>query len=221
MGSSGHLARLDEIAENLGGSIRYRDLVDVPAGRLLDLCESRQFRYLAEQVREQEKIASGIRGVFPELLSIPLLSHAGYKLIRTSVEVVLAGLGEREFDAVGVKSASHGGDCRIIEVKGGSASRRELKREVERFDAALKAIRQDWAHFADALGWTEEIRTVSGVFIAMARSFDIPEELRRLDVEIWDLDKFKEELRMAEIPESRIDLLEESLEIWEAGSIDL
>ena len=71
VGSSGHLARLDEIAENLGGSIKYRDLVDVPAGRLLDLCESRQFRYLAEQVRQREKVASAIRGVFPELLSIP------------------------------------------------------------------------------------------------------------------------------------------------------
>ena len=154
----GHLARLNEIAENLGASIRYRDLVDVPARHLLDLCGSRQFRYLSEQVREQEKTASDIRGVFPELLSIPLLSHAGYELIRTSVEVVLAGLGEREFDAVGVQSASHGGDCRIIEVKRGSVAKRELqlKREVKKFDASLRAVRKDRAHFADTLGWTEE-----------------------------------------------------------------
>ena len=218
--SSDHFARLDEIAENLGGSIRYRDLVDVPAEHLLDLCGSRQFRYLAEQVREQEKIASAIRGVFPELLSIPLLSHAGYEFVRTSVEVVLAGLGEREFDAVGVQSATHGGDCRIIEVKGGRAYRHDLTQEVKRFDAALKAIGQDRAHFADSLGWTEEISTVSGVFVGMARSVDIPEELRRLDVEIWDLDRFEEELRRAKLPESRIDLLEESLEVWETGGLD-
>ena len=105
-------------------------------------------------------------------------------------------------------------------MKGGSASRRQLVREVERFDASLKAIRQSRAPFADALGWTGEIRTVSGVFIAMARSVEHPDELRQLDVEIWDLYRFKEELRRAKLPESRIDLLEESLEVWEVGGLD-
>ena len=220
VGSSGYLARLDEIAEKLGGSIKYIDLVDVPPGRLLDLCESRQFRYLAEQVRERDKIASAIRGVFPELLSIPLLSYAGYQFIRTSVDFSLPGLGEREFDVVGVQPAFRGGDCRIIEVKGGSASRRQLVREVERFDATLRVISENRASFAETLEWANEIRTVSGVFIAMADSLDITEELQRLEVEIWDLDRFKKELRRAKLPESRIDLLEDSLELWETGGID-
>lgn len=220
-GSSGELARLDEIAGNLGGSIKYSDLAGVPARTLLDLCDSGQFQNLLEQVRKQEKVTSTIRGVFPELLSVLLLSHAGYHYVRTSFKVSLAGLGNREFDAVGVQLASRGGDLRIIEVKGGSASRHGLDREVDRFGAAVRAVSENRVTFADALGWPEEIRTVSGVFIAMAGSIDIPDAPGQADVEIWDLDRFREELRGAGLPESRIDLLEESLEIWEVGDFDL
>ena len=219
--SSAELSRLDEVAGDLGGSIRYRDVFGVPARSLLDLCDSRQFQYLLEQVRRQEKVASAIRGVFPELLSFPLLSQAGYHNVRTSVEASFEGLGNREFDAVGVQLASRGGDCRIIEVKGGSASRRDLAREVQRFDEAVRAVRENRSTFADALGWPEEIRTVSGVFIAMARSADIPEPPGQVDVEVWDLDRFMEELRGAGIPGSRIDLLEQSLEVWEVEGVDL
>ena len=218
--SSRDLAMLDETAGNLGGSVRYRDLVAVPAQRLLDLCDTRQFQHLSEQVREQEKVASTIRGVFPELLSVLLLSKAGYHFIRTSVEISFDELGEREFDTVGVQLASHGGDCRIIEVKGGSASRRNLEQAVERFADVVRATSQNRALLADTLGWPEPIKSVSGVFVAMARSVDIPEALERLDVEIWDLDRFKEELRRAKLPESRINLLEESLEVWEIGDFD-
>lgn len=218
--SSGELSRLDETAGDLGGSIRYRDLVDVPAQHLLNLCDSSQFQHLLQQVRQQEKVASAIRGVFPELLSFPLLSQAGYHHVRTSVEASFEGLGDREFDAVGIQLASRGGDCRIIEVKGGSASRRDLVREVERFDAAVRAVRENRAAFADTLGWPEKIRTVSGVFIAMARSADIPEPPGQVDVEIWDLDRFMEELRGAGLPETRIDLLEQSLEVWEVVGAD-
>ena len=218
--SSAELSRLDETAGDLGGSIRYRDVFDLPARSLLDLCDSRQFQYLLEQVRRQEKVASTIRGVFPELLSIPLLSHAGYHFVKTSVETSLAGLGDREFDAVGVQLACRGGDLRIIEVKGGSASRRGLERGVERLDEAVRAVRANRAAFADTLGWPEEIRTVSGVFIAMAESIDLPEPPERVDVEVWDLDRFREELREAGIPESRIDLLEQSLEVWEVEGAD-
>ncbi len=219
--SSAELSRLGDIAGDMGGSIKYRDLYELPARSLLDLCDSRQFQYLLEQVRQQEKVTSAIRGVFPELLSIPLLSQAGYHLVRTSVEVSLEGLGDREFDAVGVQLESRGGDCRIIEVKGGSASRRDLAREVERFDAAVRAVRENRSTFADALGWPEEIRTVSGVFIAMARSADIPEPPGQMDVKVWDLDRFMEELRGAGIPGSRIDMLEQSLEVWEVEGVDL
>ena len=219
--SSSELAGLDEIAGKLGGSIRYRDLFDVPAQHLLDLCDPGQFQHLLEQVRRQEKVTSTIRGVFPELLSILLLSHAGYHHVRTSVEASVAGLGNREFDAVGVQPASRGGDLRIIEVKGGSASRHGLVREVERFRAAIRAARENRVTFADTLGWPEEIRTVSGVFIAMSDSIDIPEAPVQSGVEVWDLDRFREELRKAKLPESRIDLLEQSLETWEVGGIDM
>ena len=217
---SRELARLDEIAENLGACIRYWDLAGVPARRLLDLCDYRQFQHLLEQVRQQEKVASAIKGVFPELLSFILLSQAGYLPVGTSVEVSFPGLGHREFDAVGVQSASHGGDCRIVEVKGGRAYRHNLTREVEKFAESLEAARENRTILADTLGWEEEIDTVSGLFIGMARSVDIPEELRQLDLEIWDLDRFKEELRRAKLPESRINLLEESLEIWKVGGLD-
>ena len=218
--SSRDLAMLDETAGNLGGSVRYRDLVAVPAQRLLELCDTRQFQHLSEQVREQEKVASTIRGVFPELLSILLLSNARYHFIRTSVEISFDELGDREFDTVGVQLASHGADCRIIEVKGGSASRRNLEQAVERFADAVRAASQNRELLADTLGWPEPIKSVSGVFVAMARSVDIPEALERLNVEIWDLDRFKEELRRAKLPESRINLLEESLEVWEIGDFD-
>ncbi len=217
--SSRDLGRLDEIAGNLGGSVRFRD-VAVPAQRLLDLCDTRQFRHLLEQVRKQEKVASTIRGVFPELLSILLLSQAGYHFVKTSVEVSFDDLGEREFDTVGVQLASQGGDCKIIEVKGASASRRGLEQAVERFAEAVRAASQDRTLLADTLGWPEPIESVSGVFIAMARYIDISEALERLDVEIWDLDRFEEELRRAKLPESRINLLEESLEVWEIGDSD-
>ena len=174
--SNGDLARLDEVAEKLGGTVRYKDLFALPAIRLLDLCDSRQFRHLTEQVREQQKVASRIRGVFPELLSIPLLSQAGYQYIRSSVEVTFDGLGNREFDAIGVQPASHGGDCRIIEVKGGSDSRHDLVSAVERFAEGVRAADQNRTLIQDTLECPEPIESVSGVFIAMSRSIHDPQD---------------------------------------------
>ena len=219
--SNTNLAGLNEIAEKVGGAVRYRDLFRVPAKQLLDLCDDRQFRHLTEQVREQQKVASTIRGVFPELLSLPLLSQAGYQYIRSSVEVTFDDLGKREFDAIGVQPASHGGDCRIIEVKGGSDSRRNLVSAVERFAEGVRAADQNRTLIQETLGGPEPIKSVSGVFIAMTRSIHIPKQSERLGVEIWNLDRFKKELRSAKLPESRINLLEESLQVWEEGDLDL
>ena len=218
--SNRSLARLDEVAEKLGGTVRNKDFLTVPAEVLLDMCDSRQFRHLTEQVREQQQVASRIRGVFPELLSIPLLSQAGYQHIRTSVEVTFDDLGKREFDAIGVRPASHGADCRIIEVKGGSDSRRDLVSAVERFAEGVRAADQNRTLIQDTLECPDPIEGVSGVFIAMSRSIHVPKQSERLGVEIWDLDRFEKELRRAKLPESRISLLEESLQVREEGDRD-
>ena len=220
VGSDGELARLNEIGEKLGGTVKCQDLFTVPAQLLLDLCDIRQFRHLAEQIREQQKVASTIRGVFPELLSIPILSQSGYQFIRSSVDVLFDDPGKREFDAIGVQPASNGGDCRIVEVKGGSTSRRDLVSAVERFAEGVRAANQNRTLIQDTIGCPEPIKSVSGLFIAMSRSIHVSKPLERLGVEIWDLDRFKKELRRAKLPECRINLLEESLEVWEYEDSD-
>ena len=211
------LTRIDDIAKKLEKSIDYIDLLDVPAERMLELCDDRAFQYLSRQFKEKERIASDIRGVFPELLCLVLLSQAGYHLVKTSVEILFDGVGEREIDAIGVQLPTDGGDCKIIEVKGGSASRYELEEKVLRFAETMHLAGEHRSLVADILGWSEPIKNVSGLFIAMAAHVDVPKRLWRLGIEIWDLSRFKQELRDAGLPEKHVELLEQSLEVWEEG----
>ena len=213
------LGSLHDIADSLGSSINRIDLDGVPAERMLELCDDRAFLHQSRQVRDKERIASDIRGVFPELLSVALLSQAGYHLVRPSVEVQFDDVGRRQIDCAGVQLPGDGGDCRIVEVKGGAASRHDLDRAVRRFAQTVVLAGEQRTRIADALGWSQRIVTVSGLFIAMA-DIGVPEDLKGLGIEIWTLSRFKEELLEADIPASYVSLLDVSLEVWEEDKWD-
>ena len=216
------VSRFNGIAERLGKHINWIDLPDVPDDSLLSLCDYRSFQHLRRQFEELEKIASELRGVIPELLSAQLLSQTGYHPVRTALPQVTFPNGvKREIDAVGIQPPDAGGDCKIVEVKGRSASQHDLKRHIHRFNETVRLADTHRSVIEKALACSESIQSVSGLFISMAKDVELPDRDKQPGTEFWNYGKFVSELRKAGFSERYIDLLQESLFVWENDFRDI
>ena len=215
------VSRINGIAERLGKHINWIDLTGVPEDRLLSLCDSRPFQRLRNQFEKQERMASELRGAIPELLSVQLLSHAGYHQVRTSLKVTFPNGVEREIDAVGIRLTAAGGDCKIIEVKGQSASQHDLKRCIHRFRETVRLSNDSPSTIAQQVGCPVSVQNVSGLFISMAKNVDMSDLAMQFGIDFWNFGRFVDELRKAEFSERYIDLLQESLFVWESDSMDI
>ena len=209
------VSRINGTGERLGKHISWIDLNEVPVDSLLSLCDYRSFQRLRSQFEELERAAKNIRGVIPELLSAQLLSEAGYHPVRTSLKVTFPNGVKREMDAVGIRLTTAGGECKIIEVKGQSDSQHALKRYVHRFNETVQLADTHRSVVQDAVGCSEAIEQVSGLFISMAKDFRVPDHFRGLGIAYWDLGQFVAELRVAGFDDRYLDLLQESLVVWE------
>ena len=216
------VSRINSIAERLGKHINWIDLPDVPEDRLLSLCDYQSFRRLRNQFEELERISSKLRGVIPELLSAQLLSQTGYHPVRPALPQVTFPNGvEREIDAVGIRLTAAGGDCKIIEVKGQSASQHDLKRYIHRFSETVRLSNNSPSTIAKLVGSPVSIQNVSGLFISMAKNVDMSDLAMQFGIDFWNFGRFVSELRKAEISERYIDLLQESLFVWENDFRDI
>ena len=215
------VSRINDIAERIGKHINWIDLTEVPVDRLLSLCDDRSFQHLRSKFGELERVAKTIRGVIPELLSAQLLSQAGYHPVRTSLKVTFPNGIEREIDAVGIRLTTAGGDCKIIEVKGQSDSQHALERYIHRFNETVRLVDTHRSVIEKAVGCSESIQRVSGLFIAMAKGVELPDSDKQADTDFWNYDRFVDELRKADFSERYIELLQESLFVWENDFRDI
>ena len=215
------VSEINGIGERSGKQINWIDLSDVPEDRLLSLCDYRSFQRLRSQFGELERIASELRGAIPELLSVQLLSQAGYHLVRTSLEVTFPNGVEREIDAVGIRLSAAGGDCKIVEVKRRSASQHDLKRYIHRFNETVRLVNTHRSVIEKAVACSESIQSVSGLFISMAKDVELPDRDKQPGTEFWNYGRFVFELRKACFSERYIDLLQEALFVWENDFRDI
>ena len=209
-------ARINNLAGKLNRLIEWIDLINVPVTSLLSLCDSRSFRRLLGQFEEQEKVTLKLRRAIPELLSGLLLSQSGYHQVRTSLKVTFPSGIERELDAVGMRFTPAGGECKVIEVKGQSDSARDLQKHINKFYETMHLVDTHQSVIENALGSTEPIQSVSGLFIAMAKEIELSNDGRQPGMDFWNFDRFVHELRQAGFDDLYIGLLQDSLLIWES-----
>ena len=207
--------RINRIAERLGQQIEWIDLTDVPVKRLLTLCDYRSFQRLRHKFEELERTAQRIRGAFPELLAVQLLSQTGYHPVRASLTITFPDCVEREIDAVGIRLANDLGVCRIVEVKKQSASQHDIERYIRRLNETVQLVDLNPSAIAKLVGFSGSIQSVSGLFISMAKDIDMSDFAKQYGIEFWNFDRFVDELRKAGFTERYTDLLQESLVVWE------
>ena len=206
---------INGIAERLGRQINWIDLHSVSVEKLLSLCDDRSFQRLLKQFDELEKFASELRGAFPELLSAQWLSQTGYHPVRSSLDITFANGVARELDAVGIRLTDSGGHCKIIEVKKRSATQHDLKRYIRRFDETMRLADANRPAVAKLVGCSEPILSVSGLFISMAKDVDMSDLASQYGIEFWNFGRFVAELHRAGFHDRYINLLQDSLFVWE------
>lgn len=215
------VSRINESVGSLGKRINWIDMTDVPVEYLLDLCDSRSFRRLLGQFKELERKAKDIRGAIPELLTAQLLFQAGYNPVRPSLKLTFPGGKKRELDVVGIRLSAAGADCKIIEVKGRSDSQHALERYIERFHGTVQLADVHREVIQEAVGCEQRIQAVSGLFVSMAKDFRVADQLKKPGVEYWNFDRFVAELSQAGFSDRYINLLQESLVVWEDDIADI
>ena len=209
------VSRINGIVERLGSRINWTDLTDVPIERLLSLCDYRSFQRLRSQFEELERVAQKIRGVIPELLSAQLLSQAGYHPVRTSLKVTFPDGVKREMDAVGIRLTAAGNECKIIEVKGRSDSQHALAQYIHKFNEIVRLANTHRSVIEKAVGCSEAIHSVTGLFISMAKDFQVSDGSRQPGIDYWNYGHFVAKLRESGFDDRYIDLLQETLVVWE------
>ena len=218
--SDQRVRRINDIVEGLGRYIDWIHLNEVPVEHLLSLCDYHSFQRLLSQFKELETVSRNIRGVIPELLSAQLLGQAGHHPVKTSLEVTFPSGEEREIDVVGIRLTADGADCKLVEVKGRFDSQRALEQHIHRFNDTVQLADTHRSVIQKAVGCSEAIQNVSGLFISMAKDFQVSndsEQPTQPAMEYWNFGRFVGELRKAGCADRYIDLLQESLVVWENG----
>ena len=144
----------------------------------------------------------------------------GHRL-RTSLKVTFPNGVKREMDAVGIRLTTTGGECKIIEVKGQSDSQHALKRYVHRFNETVRLADTHRSVIEKTVGCSEAIRSVSGLFISMAKDFQVSDHSKQPGIDFWNFGRFVVELRKAGFDDRQINLLQESLVVWENDFRDI
>ena len=244
---------IEAILRKLKGRIRLEEISEVLTKDLVDLIDEsalrEENRQLREQVQALKTLNDKLRGAIPEMLSGLLLARTGYRYVRTSHKVRYPGVGERELDAVGVRSSDSGAECLIVEAKGHYDSQHDLMKQVQRLEEKVQLARSNRQVVSQSLEIGEPITSFKGRFVAMAdlgdvlsyREEDVEEdaeeefsplgltrhvaEVKELldgvaDIEVWDYGRFKSELQQAGMPEEYIKLVERSVMTWHVGFLD-
>ncbi len=215
------VVRINNLASKLNRDIEWIELINVPVGDLLSLCDFRSFRRLLEKFQELEKVSGKIRRAFPELLAGQLLSQSGYHKVRVSLKVTSPPDFKRELDVVGIRFSTAGSECKIIEVKGQSDSAFDLDKQIQKFYKTMHLLNTHRSLIEDAFGCTEPIQSVSGLFIAMAKDVELSDDARQPGTDFWNFGRFVDELREASVDEFYIGLLQDSMLVWESDLGDL
>ena len=239
---------IEDILRRFEGRIRLEEIPRVLTEDLVDLIDKsalrEENRQLNEQNRRLKAMNDKLRGAIPEMLSGLLLARTGYRSVRPSLKVRFPGVGERELDAVGVRSSDAGTECLIVEAKGRHDSQHNLMEQAKRLEEKIHLARSNGQLVGQTLGCDEPIAGFKGRFISMAdlsdvlddpvedaerdpfsmiglaeRAAEVKEFLDGLvDIEIWPFERFKSELRKEGISEDYIKLLERSVMSWHVGS---
>ena len=239
---------IEDILRKFEGRVRLEEISEVLTEDLVDLIDKsalrEENRQLREWVHRLKDMNSDLRGAIPEMLSGLLLARTGYRFVRTSHKVRFPGIGERELDAVGVRSSDAGTECLIVEAKGRHDSQYNLMKQVKRLEKKIQLARSNGQLVGQTLGCDEPIARFSGRFISMAdlsdmlddpgedaergpfsmiglaeRADEVKEFLDGLgDIEVWGFDEFKGKLLKEGISEDYIKLLERSVMSWHVGS---
>ena len=186
--------------------ITLDEIAGVSNGDLLALCSSPAWKFLHSYSKRLENINSDLRGAIPEMVSALLLSHKGYQNIKANFKP--SALGGRELDAAGVLPTDGAYDCLVIEAKGSAETDEDLENEIKEFSAKIKDLKNRLPQFSQDLGFPGEIKSISALFVSMA-------ELRHYErdsygIELWDYERFQEELRAAGVSENYRNLLEKT-----------
>ena len=249
-GSANRLAYqvIEDLLRKFEGRIRVEEIPEVRTEYLVELIDKsalrEENRRLREEIHRLKVRNSDLRGAVPEMLAGLLLARIGYQFVRTSHKVRFPEVGERELDAIGVRSSDAGNECLIVEAKGQHDSQYNLMKQVRRLEEKIQLARSNGHLVARTLGYDEPIARFTGRFIAMAdlsivldnRGEDAEEdsfaplslvgeagEVREfldglVDIELWDYGRFKGELRQAGMSENYIKLLERFIMTWHVGS---
>ena len=239
---------IEDIVQRFDGRIRIEPIPEVPTKTLLSLIDKsalrEENRHLRERVRKMKAMNDKLRGAIPEMLSGLLLARTGYRFVRTSHKVRFPGVGERELDAVGVRSSDAGAECLIVEAKGHHDSQYDLVEQIKRLEEKIKLARSNNQLVGQTLGCDEPLVGFRGRFISMANLNDLLEhpvgdapwgtfstfeqaarvpEVKEfldelVDIEVWHFDGFQSELRQAGIAEEYVKLVERSVMTWHVGS---
>ena len=171
------------------------NLKDITSSEFLDVIEPPAWRYVLQQAKRAESTIAEQRGMIPELLASALLEYWNCERVRTSLEV--HSIGKEELDAVGIEQSAETTTCVVLETKGKATTKQEMLSQIRKFKSKIEKLNGALPHFSEELCLEKSINTVRGIFVSMARldGFDNDPE-----IEIWDIEKFTEELKQAGIP---------------------
>ena len=185
--------------------IDLQDFNGVSAEDFLDLCNPPAFQALRAQAKALDEINRDLKGIVPELLAALLLVRQGCHPVRTSHQ--RKEWDNRELDVVGVFPKT--GVAIVVEAKGGSVTDKELESNIKRFSETVGKVKEALPKLAESLGLQAGIKDVVGRFISMADLTDQEGRFSQYGVEVWDYNRFQEELISAGISRRYRNALEE------------
>ena len=203
------LREVEALLSRFNGELEIADIAGVSDADLLSYCDTQAFDSMKALSHKAIEANADLRARYSELLAALWLDSSGYDCVRVALE--RASLGKFEYDAVGVKD----GQCLVVEVKSGSVVDHELRDHIVRLDEKVRHLRGRLPALQQALGGSDAVDGVSGLFVSLAdlESFD-PGEHR---CELWDRNRFVSELKAVGLPDQIVGLLDVSYIIRSDG----
>ena len=178
------------------------ELEDIETADLLDQIEPRAWRFVLQQAKKAVSALGDQRGKVPELLASALLGYWNCERVRPSLEIRF--IKKEELDAIGICRSSEGITCIVLETKGEATRKQELIEEIRKFKNKLRKLKQALPNLSKEVSFEEDIQGVRAIFVSMARLEGFENDS---EIEIWDIDRFVEELRKAGVPPRLRDML--------------
>jgi len=200
--------RINDVLRNFSDDIELEEYL-ITKEEFLTIAEEPGFVWLRDELKRAKNINWNIRGALPEILCATYFGALDYHPIR--VDFKPSFLNGKELDVVAIEwEKSHPSIIRVIETKGSSVSDdHELQAQINKFSEKIKVINKNRKRLAQELGVSMAPRKVRAIFVSLADLTHIRVKVPT-NVELWNFNRFINELQANHIPAWHLQLLRKS-----------